>query len=180
MKIKVGIGVLILPFFLFFSGTEITSLLVFLSAVVVHEAGHVLCAVLLKRKITEVKIEPFGARISLGEDISYGQEFLIALSGPAASFLLFLVMRRGSIADVSLFLGLINLLPVATLDGGRATECAVSFFFDPQTAAQVINVCGKLCAIAIWLISVYLVLRYDGGFGLLVFSCFLVFMSAKK
>lgn len=183
MKIKVGVGVLILPFLLFFSGAEIASLLVFLSAALFHELGHALCAALLQRKITELRIEPFGARISLGGDISYCQEFFIALSGPAAGILLFFVARRlgfDGVADCSLFLGLINLLPVATLDGGRAALCAVSYFFGPQTGARVVKIYGKLCALFLWLVSVYLVLRYNGGFGLLVFSCFLAVMTVKK
>ncbi len=184
MKITIGIGIIILPFALFLSGAEITSLLFLLSAVLFHELGHAMCATLLKRRITELKIGPFGARICLAGDISYGQELLIAISGPAASFLLYFTLRQAQIApnaaDCSLFLGLINLLPVSTLDGGRVTECAVSYFFGPQAGTQTLKVCGKLCALALWLISVYLVLRYDGGFGLLVFSCFLTVMTARK
>lgn len=184
MKIRIGVGIIILPFVLFISKVEFTSLLFLLSAVIFHELGHAVCAALFKRKITELKIELFGARICLLGDISYRQELLIALSGPAASFLLYFILRRSQIAqnaaDCSLFLGLINLLPVSSLDGGRVIECAVSYFFGPQAASQTLKVCGKLCALAIWLISVYLVLRYDGGFGLLVFSCFLAVMATKK
>ena len=101
----------------------------------------------------------------------------------AAGILLFFVARRlgfDGVADCSLFLGLINLLPVATLDGGRAALCAVSYFFGPQTGARVVKIYGKLCALFLWLVSVYLVLRYNGGFGLLVFSCFLAVMTVKK
>lgn len=180
MKIKVGIGVLILPIFLFLAKADMASLLLFLSAVFFHELGHVIMIAALKKKICRITLEPLGARIVLGSGISYGQELLIALSGPTASFLLFFALRSGEIADYSLFLGLINLLPVSTLDGGRALECAVSYFLGPSAGEKAVKACGRACIMVLWLFAVYLVLRYDGGFGLFAFSCVLIITTMKK
>ena len=180
MKIKIGFGAVVLPLALLMAGAKISSLLSLLSAVLFHELGHLITILILKKKIRAITLEPFGARIIVGDEISYVHEILIALAGPAASLLLFFILGDGNAADCSLFLGVINLLPVPTLDGGRVLDCAVSYFFGPQAGSRATRICGKIFAFLIWLISVYLVLRYDGGFGLFVFSCFLAVMTVKK
>ncbi len=180
MKIKIGFGAVVLPLALFMAGARISSLLALLSAVLFHELGHLITILILKKKISAVTLEPFGARIIIKNEVSYSHEILIALAGPAASLLLFFLLGNGNAADYSLFLGIINLLPISTLDGGRALCCAVSCFFGPEAGERTIGVCGRIFSFLLWLISVYLVLRYDGGFGLLVFSCFLAVMTARK
>ncbi len=180
MKIKIGFGAVVLPLALFAAGAEISSLLALLSAVLFHELGHLIAILILKEKISAVTLEPFGARIALKNEVSYGHEILIALAGPAASLLLFFLLGNRDTAEFSLFLGIINLFPVPTLDGGRVLDCAVSYFLGPQAGDRTTRICGKIFAFLIWLISVYLVLRYDSGFGLLVFSCFLAVMTYRK
>ena len=180
MKIKIGFGAILLPSVLLLSGARVSSLLALLSAILFHELGHLIMILILKKKISAVTLEPFGARIIIGDEISYGQEILIALTGPAASLLLFFLLGHGDTADCSLFLGIINILPVPTLDGGRVLECAVSCFFGPRAGSLATRICGKIFAFLLWLISVYLVLRYNGGFYLFVFSCFLAVMTLKK
>ncbi len=181
MKIKLGLGVFILPPLLLLSGAKVYALLSMAAAVLAHEAGHAIAALALKRKIAAITIEPFGARLVLSGGIPYAHELLIAISGPAASLLLFLCLSGSAdgIADCSVFLCIINLLPVATLDGGRVLDCAVSYFFGPNAGARALKIGGRLCIFALWLLSVYLVLRYDGGFGLFAYSCILTALAAK-
>ena len=180
MKIQIGFGAIVLPLALFMAGASTSSLLSLLSAVLFHELGHLITILILKKKIRTITLEPFGARIIIEDEISYVHEILIALAGPAASLLLFFLLGDGNAADCSLFLGVINLLPVPTLDGGRALYCTVSYFSGTLSGDLATRICGKIFAFLIWLISVYLILRYDGGFGLLVFSCFLAVMTARK
>ncbi len=183
MKIRIGIGALILPFILVITGAGPIMLLQMLSAVLIHEMGHGAAAIILKEKIKELTVEPFGARIALGGSMSYSHELIIALSGPSASLLLFALLtaagRAGYGADYSLFLGIINLLPVRTLDGGRGLNCLLSYFFGEAVGNSVIGICSAVCIFSIWIFSVYLLLHNGVGFGLFVFSLILTLAALK-
>ena len=101
---------------------------ILLFSVIVHELGHILTAVNMGIKISEVELMPYGgvARLDglLGADPD--RDAAIALAGPANSLVLLVVglflPHKGYgliLMETNLLLLFINLLPILPLDGGR-------------------------------------------------------------
>lgn len=104
-----------------------TSLLV---AVVVHEAGHLLCLYRMGASMPRLRVAGLGLRLDPANPLSYRQEALCALAGPAVN-LAASILSAGApygeeMAAVQILTGLVNLLPILTLDGGRALEALLS------------------------------------------------------
>lgn len=100
-------------------------------SLLIHEAGHLAAAAKLKIEISYLGILPFGIAIRLKDEHTRPtkQRILVAAAGPAASFLgaLAAVLCRKWLGEdafsflfcANLSLGLFNLLPISSFDGGR-------------------------------------------------------------
>lgn len=107
----------------------------FLTAIAVHEGGHLLYLLLARLPLGEVDLSPRGLILSLapGCHLSPGQSLALNLSGCGANFLAaaalaFLPadgMAALRLSAVNTALGLANLLPIPGLDGGQALEDAL-------------------------------------------------------
>jgi len=92
----------------------------------VHELCHAGMLCVLGVGINEIRIGARGAVMETAR-MNHKQELLCTSSGPAGSFLLFLLFPYfPRIALCGLFQGLFNMLPVYPLDGGRILKCLIS------------------------------------------------------
>ena len=84
-------------------------------------------------------------------------------------------------AVCSLFLALINLVPVPTHDGARVLEALVSEHFDYDTKKSVMDTVYYSAFIFLVLLSLYVLNVTNGNFSLIIFLC-VIFISiyAKK
>ena len=174
----------------FFDGAHILPLL---SAVALHETGHILCAKILNVKIKRMVLSPLGARLEIKDNISYRNEILISIAGPLLGILGFglslLFLNRFPYIDrfafISLALSIFNLLPLSTLDGGRAVFCLCALIFNLDFAESVMRFITFFTLFAIWLFSVYIMIKFAGGLSAFVFcmiffsKCF-VFDTQKR
>ena len=150
-----------------------------LLAALLHECGHLLAARWMKIPLRSMRIDLLGARLDVGDRLlPYGEEWLLAASGPLAS-LLFAALacplwHRFSLAfvfsAVSLLLGLLNLLPVGSFDGGRMTEALLARTLGAKKAYFIVSLLTLSALLLLWLFSVYLLLRAGGGLSLFCFS----------
>lgn len=156
-------------------------------AVLLHELGHLLFAKLLKIKISSLTLSLLGARIKTEKNMSYSDEFLLALGGPLAGFLgsavaffISLKHRGNTVVEhfilpfcvISICLALFNLLPLDTLDGGRMLSSLLLSILSIRKAELVLSVIGFLCIFSLWLLSVYMILKSSGGTPMLLFCVF--------
>ncbi len=172
------------------SGIAAMSLL----AAALHEVGHLLAAKWMHIPIRAMRFDLLGARIDIkGRILSYGEEWLLCMSGPLASLVFSLLgslfWSHGKLAVVfscaSLLLGLLNLLPIQTFDGGRMLECALLSFTTPQKAGNIMRGCTFLFLWLLWAFSAYLMLKIADGISLFFFTLTLLARffdgrSAKK
>lgn len=168
-------------------------------AVCLHEAGHLLCACVMRIRISRMEISMLGARMMVdGAALSYKKEFLLALGGPLAGALGFALcfpvalkycelpfFSEGLLpfSVISLALSVFNLIPIDTLDGGRMLRCAISHIFSFEIAERVMKICTFFALVSLWSFSVYLMLRTVSGLTLFVFSAILFinhFISGNK
>lgn len=141
MKIKTNAGFIVClgAIFLF---NSYDYALIFISASLVHELGHLFFLTLFKIKNPELILGITGAEIVCDMSrLSYKREALVYLGGALANFVCALLCicflrQEFNIYIIffffaNLFYALINLLPIKSLDGGRALECALSSFLSP-------------------------------------------------
>ena len=119
-----------------------------------HEAVHLIFLYFSGIKKAEIKLFPAGIKIcceGLGL-LSYRKTVLAALSAPVFNIIsgaVFLCLYNFSenrifliCCTVNLILGLINLLPLSFLDGGRVLEAVLSSKFPEEKVRLVMRTCG--------------------------------------
>ncbi len=75
--------------------------------------------------------------------------------------------------------GMVNLLPIRTLDGGRMLYCLTAKIFSQAAAERILGVTGALCAFAIWTVALFLMLKIGAGLGIYVFCACLFFSTVS-
>ncbi|MCI6729349.1 MAG: hypothetical protein SOY32_00500 [Candidatus Faecousia sp.] len=137
----------------------------FLLAAALHELGHALSVLLCGGKIRELRLGPGGAVMTAAR-LSYRQELLCALAGPAVSLSLPL-FGWPWLGFWGLVQGAYNLLPVYPLDGGRALQCALLLRLSPERTRRILRICGLVFGGA--LIALFLWAAWAFHLGLLAF-----------
>ncbi len=149
-----------------------------LSAILVHEGGHLIAARLCGIKTGGFAVDSLGARLALTESVpSYKKELLICAAGPLANLcsLAPISIARGNpsvdfFMSVSLALAMLNLLPIKGFDGGHIFHCLLSFYISPSLADFVCMLSSFFCLFILWCTSVYLILRTGADLSLFLFS----------
>lgn len=150
-----------------------------LTSVFLHEMGHTAAALLLRKRIVGVRLMPTGMNISLAAASSYAQELCIAAAGPLMNFVyawaaaLLPYGIGGTVRNVSLLLGVLNLLPLAPLDGGRMLSAFVCPIFGMETAERISELFSLLLLAALWILSLYIFFYSGVNFMLLLFCAYL-------
>lgn len=150
-----------------------------LLAALVHELGHLLAAKCLRIPIENLRIGLLGARLSVrGRMLSYGEEWLLCAAGPFASLLASCAAspfwRYGQIAQwfscASLLLGILNLLPIRSFDGGRMLQSLLSCFLPEGRVLALMRLISFFFLFLLWAVAVYFLLRVGEGLSLFCFS----------
>ena len=182
-KLKIGFGIWLFLIFILLGGYRIIDLSVALSwvfAVFLHEMGHLFAARLCGADIKSFTLDVVGAKMTLcGKLLSYKEEILIAAAGPLTNLITagLLSSFLGEFASFSMMLAILNLFPVFGFDGYRILFSFISLFFGDEIAASLMKKLSFLAIIIIWLLAVYLLLRFGAGFSAFILACSL-FSSA--
>ena len=188
-KIKISILSIIWIGFLIISKTPF--IIPLLCAVTLHECGHLLCAAILKIKIQRFDLSLLGARIKTYSMLSYKDELVFALCGPLIGLLGFALTFKIAMTNfyipfyqsflfpfsiLSLCLSIFNLLPLASLDGGRILKCTLCLIFSLDTAEKVMKFASFLTLLSLWMLSVYMMLKISNGVPMFIF-CLIFFVK---
>ena len=156
-----------------------------------HECGHLLAARLLKIRMRGMRLDFFGARLEIeGRMISFGEEWLLSAAGPITSLVAALIAAlfwafspaAQIFSCASLVLGLINLLPIRSFDGGRMLECGLNAFISPDRTRVIMRGISLVFLFLLWSLAVYFLLRAGDGLSLFCFSLglFLRFFDGEE
>lgn len=134
------------------------------ASVVAHEFGHALTARGFGIATRQILLLPIGGVAQIeGATMPPRQELLVALAGPAVSFMLagiFFGLAAvtgdltphnfpGALAWTNLGLGVFNLLPAFPMDGGRVLRAALSMRIGPLRATEIAASIGKVAAVGL-------------------------------
>ncbi len=166
-------------------------LLFSLVASIIHEAGHIVY-------ICKYKGKPESINIKLGEiaincnnkSVTYFQEILIVAAGVIANltscflFMLLYSLFNSEIcfdfAVCNLVIGVFNLLPVKTFDGGQLLELILIQRFSLATTEKLINVLTVITVIPVTTAGFSLLLSSEHNYSILFIAIYLIFLILSK
>ncbi len=160
------------------------SLIAGLCAVIIHEAGHLIFIGLCGCQLEKLCITPIGLTISRSGITSHLQDLFINLSGPlfnlaAAGLFYWLAPSAANLklsVTANLYFGLLNLLPILSLDGGKALKSLMMIKWMSALTERICQIISAFFLFLLWLLSAALLLMTDGSPSLLLF-CIGLFLS---
>lgn len=148
-----------------------------LLAALCHELGHYALLRAFGAEVNTVYISAFGAELRLSDRpcLSYGQEMLTVVAGPAANLLFSAGLSWCGtqkpilfvFAGAQLVLAIFNLLPVRPLDGGALVWLFLAWWIDPFAADRGARWIGGAVVAALLLFSLWLLMKGGNPFLLL-------------
>lgn len=152
----------------------------------IHELGHILAARLFGVPVERVSLRLFGVDMVFrsGTVLSYGQEVALALAGSAANFLTcvpaFILYaegifpgQTGAVFVFSLVLGCFSLLPIGSLDGGRALEAALCRHLSVASAQRTVDIISAVLIVPLAAAGIYLVMLTGYNISLIAAAVYL-------
>ncbi|MGX9135408.1 site-2 protease family protein [Rummeliibacillus sp. JY-2-4R] len=164
MKGKLRLHPTLLPLivWLIITGQFSSYALIFIS-LAWHEFGHLLVASILQVKVKSCTFMPYGGEIqySMRWKITKKQHFFIAMAGPVATLLLYILANifpdslKNPLQSIQMLLLLINLLPIWPLDGGRILEILWSEKKSLQTTKTTFLLLSMSCCLTCFTLAIW-------------------------
>jgi len=158
----------------------------FLTAVLLHELGHILCARLMKIPLNGCSVRPCGALLTFDfSRTSYLREGCVHLAGAAAGILsaaLALRFLGGSaeyFAGISIVLAAVNLLPVRGFDGGGVLHCLLSAVLSPETSEKICRTVSLIVILLLWTAVLWVELRVRADAAMLCFVLYVMIFQTE-
>lgn len=156
-----------------------------LPAALLHELAHYAVLRLCGVRTARFTLTGLGASLYVPElhRLSYGAELLSAAAGPLMNLLLWVLLSLTGREELTLFagaqmvLGVLNLLPVRPMDGGRILWLPTAYLTEPYTADRVAAAVGLAASSALLALCLWLVLTTGSGLFLLLGALWLAYRS---
>ncbi len=151
-------------------------LFILLSAILLHEGGHLAAFALTGEPCPRLFAVLCGLTFEPARPLPYRKELWIALAGPLANLSLALTTHfwcdeavpQTALAAVHLLTALCNLLPVGGSDGARALFAALALMLPLRAAERTFKLLSFLSLAALAFALFYLLLSPGGGGALLL------------
>lgn len=191
VKVRLTIGALFC-FVLCVVLGEGVPLLLSVLALSFHEVAHWIAAKNVGRAPSRLTVYPFGAVLTLKDAPGAGGEWVIALAGPLASFVIASAVRALStilpgaeavllpFARTNLAIAALNLLPAFPLDGGRVARAVLLRMLSERAARRIAIAFTALIAAAFAAAGVWLFVRGVPAWTLLLLPPHLIFALFRE
>ena len=149
-----------------------------ITAVIIHEAFHVLALFIFKYKIFAIHITLGGAVLET-EPLKRWHELVCALAGPLGGLLLVLLAPwLPRVAICACVQTMYNLLPLYPLDGGRALRCIAGMLTSDQKSERIIHLIEIMTQIGIGVLG--FIASFVWRLGPLPLVCVVVLIAKSK
>ena len=176
MNVKIDLY-LILSIVILFAFNKAEIFLTFYVFVALHELSHILVALCLKISVKEVTLLPFGINAKFEFDKKYKKEIIVAMAGPIMSFILAYYFPTYML--INMFIGIMNLLPIYPLDGGRILKGILHINFGKRLAEKYIQNISFIVTMLITLLSSILIL-YIHNIAIILIDAYLWYLMIKE
>lgn len=191
MKIEINLKI-ILAIILFFLFDDISTYLIFIIFIIIHEFAHLIVGIALGGKPKSININPFGLSLDF---YSYGKDnffcrILFYFSGPLINLLIFLISAnfyksnsyKIEIIYTNLALFLFNLLPILPLDGGKILKEVLKEIIGIEKSNRFMIIFSKTILVIISFIYSIVIIKIKNIMllFLLTYLWYLYFIEEKK
>jgi stage IV sporulation protein FB len=157
-----------------------------LFASVLHECGHLTAMFCFGGAPEKITFGVFNIDIVDQNRTrrGYRQDFIILLAGPAVNLILFVLLYAMSClipgvnvvfaASTHLLIGLFNLLPVESLDGGQILYALLCERITPERASRWVLAVSFFSLLPVAAMGFIVLLQSKYNFSLLLASCYLI------
>lgn len=165
-----AVAVLILPLWFFIS---------FVIAAAIHEICHFLVLKVLRIGVYRISIGPFGASMET-EAMAPGREFLCAMGGPVGSLMLVPLFRWvPGIALWGLIQGVVNLIPIYPMDGGRILKSLFQLLHIPR-ADRIFEITELFVSLSILGFGIWMKIHWNLWCGMIIGGIILLRIIRRK
>lgn len=163
----------------YFTKTLFSMLLVYLS-LVIHELGHITVAYGFGARVSYIKIMPFGIAMHLsGENkLDAKKKLIISFAGPLFSIVTGVLFGKSFLGAANLALGIFNLLPILTLDGGRMFYILISSGLGSIRGYNITKTVSKILAVLMLLLGAAVLYLTRLNISCVLVSVFLIYRLA--
>ena len=147
-------------------------------AAILHELGHLLMMLLCGVRVRAIRLRLFDVLIQSDEAPTVKADVLITLGGVVANFLFALLLYPVGMkyALPHFALGVFNLLPVMSLDGGHLLAIILDKRFSPRTVAITLKVTTFVFLLPLMTAGLYVLLNSGYNYSLLIISIYLIIL----
>ncbi len=156
-------------------------------AATLHELGHLGMMAILHVKPLKIRFNPFGIDIEKSCCVghSYWHDTAISFAGPGINLFTALILAGFSISAnlfivANLAMGIFNLLPIESLDGGQALYCLLCVRFGTDHSFRIVSIVSFCVIVPLSAAGFLLLLRSPGNFSLFLVSCYLMALLVLK
>lgn len=151
-------------------------------AAVIHESGHLLMMSMLKIKPKSIALHLFDIAITDNSAKSDVHDMLITLSGPVLNFVFALVFYNLSfkLFVSNIVIGVFNLLPIETFDGGHALAVFLNKKLKPEKTTLIIKALTFLFLVPFLFFGVMMLFYSKYNYSLLLISLYLLVILFTK
>jgi len=176
-KLKISLfSLLLIPVIILDPSGEIAATVL---AATAHEIGHLAVIIASGIGIKELRVTPYGLEIgTVRKYRSFSEEIAVSCAGCAVNFISFLLFSQFtgfavSFSYASVTLGILNALPVLSLDGGEALHAVFSALLPYKTAERLSYTVSFITLLAMWIIAAYIFLFSGYNYSLFIMSVWL-------
>lgn len=152
----------------------------------IHELVHIFFIIIFKGEIKEFKISVFGGEIKRN-DINHNNihNAITYISAPLfniilGSIFLLVTKQKSNFVISNLTLGVFNILPFYTFDGGCFLKSILLHFFSENKTEKIITTTSLIIAIVFAFATIFIVFRFKEGAFLIIFSLYMIFALIFK
>ncbi len=161
------------------------TVLLCLLASFLHEIGHALAMLIVHDQPRRVTMGIFGVTIERDRTRfpGYAASVAVSLAGPLINGICFLILwvcgcREAGVIHAAL--GIVNLLPIVSLDGGEAVYAALCLRCSEQTALRILRVVSALFVLPLTFLGAFLAFTDTHNVTLLLLSGYLILLLFLK
>ncbi len=176
-KIKISVtSLLVIPAVIFDPSGGATATVL---ASLLHELGHLAAIFMLKIGAKELTVTPYGLEIVTQRNYhSFSEELIVSCAGCVVNFICFFIFSSvtgyiEAFVGASLMLGILNALPILSLDGGEAMHAFLSLFLPFSKAERISRRISFCTLIILWCIATYIFLFSGYNYSLFIMSVWL-------
>lgn len=183
--LRINILTIVLFIFCFFSG-HLRTLLVTYSVMLCHETAHMLAALAIGLRVSDMTFYPFGVNLKLKNKMVYSiaDEIILYLSGPLFNVFAALVsmtiykyfpsemLKFFYMCNIMLFV--MNMLPALPLDGGIILKKCLMYRFGNRHAKRIMRIVSVVISCAVTVLGIYVIYITKMNFSIFLFAMLMI------